>query len=109
MSKHTPGPWFFEGFVETETKSGWFVTVAPKRSISVEGRSENEAFANARLIAAAPELYSDASFALARLEDWESDHLTDDMPPDAVTDWLGHVTPALERLVQAIAKAEGRT
>ena len=56
MSAWTPGPWFRCG-PENDSKSGWFVEVAPKRAISVEGRTAAEAEANAHLIAAAPDLY----------------------------------------------------
>ena len=40
----------------------------------------------------------EAVFALDRISDWESDYLTDDQPDGAVRDWLGHVSPSLERL-----------
>lgn len=49
---HTPGPWQYNG----PTENGWFVKISPKREIAVEGRSDVEADANARLIAAAPDL-----------------------------------------------------
>lgn len=49
MSKHTPGPWVLDG-------EAWVVTVATKRYITCEGRNAEEAEANARLIAAAPEM-----------------------------------------------------
>ena len=57
--KHTPGPWEYIGQTcqdESDTISGWFVKVASHRHISVEGRTRQEAEANARLIAAAPDM-----------------------------------------------------
>ncbi|MEN6665525.1 MAG: hypothetical protein ABFD85_16170 [Phycisphaerae bacterium] len=58
MSGHTPGPWVYKGFVVDSDFSGWRVYLPTKyrRVIDVEGTSAAEADANARLIAAAPDL-----------------------------------------------------
>ena len=69
MSKHTPGPWEYIGdTIETgiDVEHGWFVRVAPKRVISVEGRTNDEALANAHLIAAAPQLMEALELMLQR-------------------------------------------
>jgi hypothetical protein len=55
MSKYTPGPWEYIGGLHGNA-IGWFVKVSSNRIISVEGRTGNEATANAHLVAAAPEL-----------------------------------------------------
>jgi len=51
-----------------------------------------------RLRAENERMREEAVFALDRIRDWESDYLTDDQPDGAVRDWLGHVSPSLERL-----------
>lgn len=57
----------------------------------MSGEAHDRLFALARRGAA-------VQFALDRIDDWERDYLTDDMPDGAVRDWLGHVSPSLERL-----------
>lgn len=55
-AKHTPGPWRVVPD-EEETAAPWGrVEVAQFRYVTIEGRSKSEAYANARLIAAAPDL-----------------------------------------------------
>jgi hypothetical protein len=87
MNRHTPGPWQYNGFVTDSDFSGWRVYLPTKyrRAITVEGTSAAEADANARLIAAAPDLlaalkavvaftgahggpYADARAAIAKAE-----------------------------------------
>ena len=52
-ASHTPGPWKREACED----SPWgIVRIAPHRFITIQGRSWQEAEANASLIAAAPEL-----------------------------------------------------
>jgi hypothetical protein len=52
--QHTPGPW--ELVCGDENNIFDYVRIADRRLIICEGRSKDEANANARLIAAAPEL-----------------------------------------------------
>lgn len=72
-TKHTPGPWF----VLDVTRHNWRARVAPESNprlntaALVFGHSEDHVTANARLIAAAPEL-------LAALEDLLEYHSEDD-------------------------------
>lgn len=56
--KWTPGPWIrCDAEINEDASShGWFVRVAPHRVITVEGRTADEADANAHLVAAAPGL-----------------------------------------------------
>ena len=59
--------------------------------------------ANAHLIAAAPELYSDAEFLCARVRELENDLAAD----ETARNYYGHVIPALARMESALAKARG--
>ena len=91
-SKHTPGPW-----AVYRAKNGKLLGVGDARAEGVTDpfgglwRSGAEMEANARLIAAAPELLEAAKMALA-----------DQQQPET------EVTGAYSYLAKAIAKAEGR-
>lgn len=99
-AKHTPGPWLVEGrTVYALIHSGWKKGVQQFKnrfyaSVQLDHEAPDvEAEANARLIAAAPELF----YALRQI--------ISDFP--ARRDWLD---PDLERIARAaIAKAEGRS
>ena len=59
MAKHTPGPWILRsaGELLNEIPHPFdFVEVSKQRYITTEGKSEREANANARLIAASPDM-----------------------------------------------------
>lgn len=90
MSGHTPGPWTVNGFggsfeVLCRTRDGVAVSA---------GEIPKDGIANARLIAAAPDLLEAAKDALYTL---------DRLPADTVT------APGVSRSLRAaIAKAEGR-
>ncbi|HET9280354.1 MAG TPA: hypothetical protein VFR24_00130 [Candidatus Angelobacter sp.] len=102
ITEHTPGPWVSNWSTRTnnELKRGWFVeSELPSDSDTYgviaelpDGRENTEA--NARLIAAAPELLAEAKELLrnARFEDGQGIILTQDA----------------EALEAAIAKAEGK-
>jgi hypothetical protein len=74
MSKHTPGPWIYKGFVTDSDFSGWrvYLPTRYRRVITVEGTSAGEADANARLVAAAPELLA-ALKGVLRVADRKTD------------------------------------
>ena len=68
---HTPGPWEYIGFKEGEPQNGWAVRLPhhegsrvkylkDARYIRCEGWGGEEADANARLVAAAPDLLNAA-------------------------------------------------
>ncbi len=99
--QHTPGPWRGEGrLVFAGTHS---VAFAQYSGI----QSENaESFANARLIAAAPELLEAVLAALPYIEDLERDNITD-LSVGLVSD--KELTRALSAMVAAIEKAKGLT
>lgn len=68
MSKHTPGPWKYLGRITTcdnGTMEWPTVECAFRRYIKPEGRTDDECEANARLIAAAPEMYEALQMFLA--------------------------------------------
>ena len=61
MSKHTPGPWFHHGPSGSEHTAGGFIKSSPERNsgpliCSIYGTDGQPHQANARLIAAAPDL-----------------------------------------------------
>jgi hypothetical protein len=98
MSRHTPGPWTFDG--ENECNQGFDVAL-PDGGVSAtayydvdrDADSVRQAEANARLIAAAPEMYE----ALKVVAEWEGDKA----PPLAmVRQWAADARAA-------VAKAEG--
>ena len=63
-----------------------------------------ETEANARLMAASPELYDNGDFLADRLEDFQNSLEAGDVD-DAIRDWHGHVVPALARFRAALSKA----
>jgi hypothetical protein len=74
MDKHTPGPWFAVGaWVEIEDDDVPDICTCNPEDIGQEGRSDEEICANARLIAAAPDLLN----ALRLLYDCSSDAVKD--------------------------------
>jgi hypothetical protein len=102
MNKHTPGPWevtHLRHGIVVRTESPNKTKYGASRYAAIGGfdRSDpdqlSEALANARLIAAAPDLLE----ALSRLIEIE------DGPGMAVIGWEG----AMERAYAAIAKARG--
>lgn len=93
-AKHTPGPWHAES--SGEPLAGWMVLARGQGNCvcstsNLKGRAE----ANARLIAAAPELLDAAKLVLVDLDHYVSNH---GPGPDV----------RLATLRAAIAKAEGQ-
>lgn len=68
---------------------------------TVEFRLTPEDLANARLIAAAPDMATDGAFLLDRLDEFERSLIE----ADATREFCGHVSPAIARFRVAIAKA----
>jgi len=90
--RHTPGPWIAVGFwVEHPNDKRPDICNCDPRSMDQEGRSDAEILANARLIAAAPDL-------LEALKDMLDGH------EDACT---GYGEGAADKARSAIAKATG--
>lgn len=95
-AKHTPGPWWNDG---PEVGTVPMMTV---KTAKADGRSYGETMANARLIAAAPEM-------LAALKAFPS--VTIDMRKSArynAKEIIAIAVWAQEYCAPAIAKAEGR-
>lgn len=89
---HTPGPWWVDGPGEGIEVHDTFGRTA---SVWGEGGKESEAWANARLIAAAPELLAALKF------------IVNDCPePGEAAQLTAH---GYNLACSAIAKAEGRT
>jgi len=95
MSKHTPGPWRQQGAPNSHRVNA--VSSGPVAVASERFMSREERIANARLIAAAPDL-------LAALKDWQE--LRDSEGDDGrdVVEWIERVE---RQMRAAIAKAEG--
>ncbi len=97
MSAHTPGPWFAKrmrndnGNFDIDSVGGYFVAK------SIGGLDVGEEEANARLIAAAPELLAALQRAYMALIGYLPGHR------NAITD------AAIDAARAAIAKAEGRS
>ena len=94
MSKHTPGPWEFVDSAlvgpKIDEKPIWLRPVILRSETGVQG-------ANARLIAAAPELLEALGTLLNRLEDIGGEHVTG----------MEGVDADLMKANAAIAKATG--
>lgn len=96
---HTPGPWWVDGPGE-----GIEVHDTFGRTASVWGDvgEESEAWANARLIAAAPDMLDALRAVKSEFIDmYEECYPNDESDND--------VTAAIDMVIAAIAKAEGRT
>src|SRR5688572_22997275 len=109
--RHTPGPW-----VQDPTGDiGWWLIGTAEREVAeargedrFSGMTAGEARANARLIAAAPDLLA----ALKELVDWQGvEHQAAAGPDGDAEDCPGDDTcrcPIVAQVNAAIAKAEGR-
>ena len=97
-TRFTPGPWEYDGMVTDDHGHGWFVRPCAARTISVEGRTDEEADANAHLIAAAPDLYN----ALNRIMDYAHTGAS-------VKDIIPEDQPQFIAAYAALAKARGET
>jgi hypothetical protein len=124
MSAHTPGPWRFTigrmhpdapafGFsVYPEKDMPNLPTGIKQHSIASGNLYEHGAYeafykpaeieANARLIAAAPEMHSDGAFLLDRLDDFEREIQDEEL----LREWAGHVSPAIARFRAALSRAK---
>jgi len=97
QSKHTPGPW---SHYDDRRSTQRHEVVALGRTVARIYYSDDQGAADARLIAAAPELLAAAKLALSEAESWIHDQL----------DGTSALEPALARLAPAraaIAKAIG--
>jgi len=98
MSKHTPGPWY----VDSDNKSRVLAETFQFLQASAHGAPESEWHANARLIAAAPDLLA----VLQEMPDIIKDF--DGGNPETSTGWASEEMLDLwQRVNAAIAKAEG--
>ena len=103
MSKHTPGPWFAvadkgQTIIRTSRSSAAFSPLAIVKGDKRDTLKDQEA--NARLIAAAPDLLEAAQLALQIAESWIHDQLDGTSSIDGA---LLHLDPVRA----AIARARG--
>ena len=108
--KHTPGPWRYDQshpqVVEGRDNGGLWV----RRALAY-GHTESEVDANARLIAAAPDLLAalrDVSRQLEAYKEFAEQWFTDGVPED----WRGRCACAnaeLDKARAALAKAKGES
>jgi len=108
MSKHTPGPW--ENSDESEGGEDWYreyLQIGPARIDIGRGPADPEDRANARLIAAAPELLEALKWFVSNDDTNEGD---EPMPKYGGQSWNeinAFWIDGLNRARAAIAKAEG--
>lgn len=101
MSTHTPGPWevsYSTNFPDQQTVQA----EGSDRILALIDRADEQDYANARLIAAAPDLLSVLKEAMRPVENWAC---------NCEINGEGGNTPAhvaLRHIREAIAKAEGR-
>lgn len=99
--KHTPGPWRVERQNASPTTGEWMIAGAnPGYLAEVRDCGSGCAKANARLIAAAPELLAALELAVQHYDEWASAELPHDLDEERLP-WLA---PA--RAVIAKAKGE---
>lgn len=91
MAKHTPGPWAADGL---DVKNGCGHMATTPERIGPDGEKIGEA--NARLIAAAPDLLAACQAALPILTAY--------IPPE---NFDGHAAKALAAVTAAVSKATG--
>jgi hypothetical protein len=94
-SLHTPGPWTFDGLKVEGDSDGHRHDVALVQATPFHLRETEDAFANARLIAAAPELFKVCKAALA---DYAQGVADEEVDGD---------NPVLAALRKAVAQVEG--
>ena len=109
MAEHTPGPWKVGSKARmkpyVEGADGMFVAScggnAPGKG-NYDTATWRRREANARLIAAAPDLLEALKRLLSRLAEFEADA---NMDAQTFREWAGHVEPAVRNALAAIAKA----
>lgn len=107
--KHTPGPWTCQ-LVTDGGRNLADDVIQPTYAINCRGHAwpivlRSEAHANARVIAAAPELLAALKAAVETIRIWHGfGHTTDEAEVWA----LYQSSPEMKLIAAAIAKAEGR-
>jgi hypothetical protein len=101
MSGHTPGPWDTQ-----ECSNGGLVLLRGKYGKHAQSHLQIVPKEDARLIAAAPDLYEACRIALDSLRAWNEMSVPREMR-EAVKRSYEH-SPEIKGLLAALAKAEGR-
>lgn len=103
MTKHTEGPWLFDGVAQIVEARRPHMRIA---FLPSDHHAYESSKFNGRLIAAAPDMSGDGAFLLDRLDEFERE--LDSAGTDGLTrEWCGHVRPAIARFRAAIARATG--
>ena len=106
---HTPGPWTIYDMNPTVVLAERYSTPYAVANCEPPPLSKKmsaaTAQANARLIAAAPNMEGDGAFLIARLLDFEVALDGGDDAGLLMRDWYGHVSPALARFRNTIRTA----
>ena len=97
MSKHTEGPWFVVGKAGYEALEIWTKARRVAKSLYHGGSEDDEADANAYLIAAAPDLLAALEKAMDVIERLGGER------------GIGRMGAALDAIDAALAKAEGES
>jgi hypothetical protein len=108
MSKHTPGPWFQDKYGNVMTQSGATLVTD---GVAFGLRSTDETRANARLIAAAPDLLEvqlmGSSMNTPDFLDWIAERLVQHYHENPNVDFVLSLRARAASGRAAIAKAEG--
>lgn len=100
--KHTPGPWFITGsmtkYVEARIPGRMIQEVAACGPTAADDGYGEQQMANARLIAAAPDLLEALEYAVVDFDNWAAHE--DNHPHEHLVAWA-------EKARAAIAKAKG--
>jgi hypothetical protein len=102
MSAYTPGPWIV---IRASDKAGWYglsVAAGNTHVANVVMQLDDREGANARLIAAAPELLEACRVFLDRQDKWDSRSIF-------AGEWLAAQRITVTLMRDALAKAEGRS
>lgn len=106
MVKHTPGPWIIEDDTDIIDQNGTFIATTHDPASDIGTARE---YANARLIAAAPDLLAALKASQEMVErsaEVYADRLATDGTSHAAENW-GAALKITKQVQAAIAKAEG--
>ena len=110
-TRHTPGPWKVDGLAIVGQRyvasvKDWSTFPCAKQYKTINNALRREAKANARLIAAAPEMLEALKQAQTFIRTLKREYCPDPIPPnsDSGLDWDTQLA-----IHNAIAQAEGRT
>lgn len=104
MSEFTPGPWSYR----SKEDDDWGIVRGPDGWVIAQARAGDPYGANARLIAAAPDLYAALKTAGAAIEIFASESRYYDADQEFAIRHLERARAALTTIRAALAAADGR-